>query len=399
MIKKTQQNDGLGKIDLKIFEKQEKFDESDIYWKRFVIVNILNGAKHIAKISRLLFQNFTIQKINSFYREVNINLKLNHPAIQKCYGYSLTNFKDKLKPVVIMEPVTKGSIKTNINSDQFNSTKKLINLFGIASGMAYLHSHNILHKNIDIKNIYLDRSMYPKISGFENCKEIPENEPLKEFRINGKVEYIAPEVLFNLEYSKASDVYAFGILMYQIILQRKKPYKYSANAWLSKSGKRPKFDAPIHKAYKNLIERCWSQDPKMRPTFDQIVNELKTNSEFIIKEEDDDEIKPIPALKYLKGKKPLLRIEKVDKDEYFKYIKFIEESHLSFDDSKIKINLDEMMKLRTHVFDQTKIPFYIWDLCKSDKRLQYLEELLEETCTDDKKYQIRQSFFPFLEPE
>ena len=60
---------------------------------------------------------------------------------------------------------------------------------------------------------------------------------------------------------------------------------------------RPEFTDKIPKVYQNLVKKCWSEDPSSLPTFDEIVHELKTNPEFIT--------------------------ESVDKDEYFKYIKYI----------------------------------------------------------------------------
>lgn len=72
-----------------------------------------------------------------------------------------------------------------------------------------------------------------------------------------------------------------------------------------------------------MIERCWSQERSSRPTLDEIVNELKTNHDFIT--------------------------EKVDEKEYQKYIKFIEESSISFKNIKTKINF-----LKSFIYHQKR---------------------------------------------
>lgn len=88
-------------------------------------------------------------------REVNIISKLNHPSILKFICYSPINFKKKNKPVIITEFASNGSLKDlisaereKINNPNWNDTRKLIVIYGIASAMSYLHSHNILHRDL-----------------------------------------------------------------------------------------------------------------------------------------------------------------------------------------------------------------------------------------------------------
>ena len=71
---------------------------------------------------------------------------------------------------------------------------------------------------------------------------------------------------------------------------------------------RPKFKDPIPECYQELITSYWVKNPEERPTFDQIIEQLKNNEDFIT--------------------------ESVDKDEYLNYIDFIENSDMFFDPSK-----------------------------------------------------------------
>lgn len=84
--------------------------------------------------------------------------------------------------------------------------------------------------------------------------------------------------------------------------------------------KRPVIEETMcNKAYKNLIERCWSQDPKSRPSFSEIVNELERNFDFIT-----------PNINY---------------EEYRRYIKFIKESPIYFDSTKQILTVEHILKL------------------------------------------------------
>ena len=98
----------------------------------------------------------------------------------------------------------------------------MIVTYGIASAMNYLHSHDIIHRDLKIKNVLLDRKK-PKLSGFNIAKQLNKNKPIyKSKHIKGTPAYLAPEVYSNNEYSKASDVYSFGFLVFELFTNEKR---------------------------------------------------------------------------------------------------------------------------------------------------------------------------------
>ena len=86
--------------------------------------------------------------------------------------------------------------------------------------MKYLHSNNILHRNLKPSNIILDQSFYPKLSDFGICNQLLIMNSMT-FQSITKIQsssfYQAPEILSSEEHTKESDVYSFAMVVYEIL--------------------------------------------------------------------------------------------------------------------------------------------------------------------------------------
>ena len=109
--------------------------------------------------------------------------------------------------------------KSSMSLYGWDDTKKLINIYGIASGMKYLHSLNIIHCDLNPYNIFEDEHFFPNICNFGLSKRIQSNSdnnsPID--RAYGTLMYVPQEVLEEYYYSKAGDVYSFAMTMYEIL--------------------------------------------------------------------------------------------------------------------------------------------------------------------------------------
>ena len=252
------------------------------------------------------------EMLEDLLREINIMAKINHPSIIKYIGFSKKNFQNEQKPVIVSEYLPHGTLENLLQLSfddeappEFDYTKKLIILYGISSAMSFLHSNDILHRDLKPANILLDESLNPKICDFGISKF--EQTGDESSQLKGTPLFLAPEIIKDLQYSKAGDVYAFALIAYELIVNEQ-PFKGDNLFMLFqkvKNGFRPEFDGLIEDCYQSLIERCWSQEPSERPIFDEIKEELKNNDEFI-----NDEI---------------------NEEVYYEYIKYIDEYLASFE--------------------------------------------------------------------
>lgn len=117
---------------------------------------------YAGKISKLMIDEETKDSPEArlLFREINLMSLLNHPSVLQFYGYYPTNFDNDPLPTIITEHALNGSLQDiiklesqGLSPDDWTFTKKLINIYGIASGMSYLHSHNVLHRDLKPANI------------------------------------------------------------------------------------------------------------------------------------------------------------------------------------------------------------------------------------------------------
>lgn len=190
------------------------------------------------------------------------------------------------------------SIMLNNGPLQYTNTSRQIILAGVSRGMKYLHDRGIIHRDLKAGNILVDENFHHLITDFGMSKFSDAGHSRSQSQYGGTISYMAPEIIKNEKYYFKVDVYAFGILMFEIVsdsfsypeFEKGEISDFAFRIKVANEKYRPKFVVPVKKSLKNLIEACWSDDTNKRPTFGEIFDKLSSNSEeYLLDDVDIDE--------------------------------------------------------------------------------------------------------------
>ena len=147
--------------------------------------------------------------------------------------------------------------------------------FQIAQGMKYIHSWKIIHRDLKSSNILVNDDLHCTITDFGISRLTDKSRMTLNL---GTISWMAPE-LFGGDghYTEAVDVYSFGMLLWEIVA-RDRPH-LSFESWSIPEqvmgGLRPPIPSFCPFEFSDIINQCWSKNPAHRPTFSQLVVQLK----------------------------------------------------------------------------------------------------------------------------
>lgn len=234
-------------------------------------------------IAAKLFKSKGIEEQGqSFMREVESLFALEHPCIVKLKGFSFDIINENLPAALYMEYVDGFTLQQVLKTGGSNwtSTRKSIVIMEIAQGMRYIHSKGIIHRDLKPGNILLTKRYEAKICDFGESKFF-EHEDTMTNNV-GTLQYQSPEMMNGEKYDQKCDVYSFGVILFYIITGNYPNIPFPKIA----QGQRAQVPPNVVPFVSELIQKCWSQNPNERPSFDEIINIMKMN-EFSFFEDTD----------------------------------------------------------------------------------------------------------------
>uniref|UniRef100_UPI00358EB60C serine/threonine-protein kinase PLK4 n=1 Tax=Myxine glutinosa TaxID=7769 RepID=UPI00358EB60C len=149
--------------------------------------------------------------------EVEIHCQLKHPAVLELYNY----FEDRHYVYLVLEMCHNGEVGRFLKQRGKPFSEEQVRQFmnQLVSGMLYLHSHGILHRDLTLANLLLSQEMNVKIADFGLAAQLQlPNE--KHYTMCGTPNYISPEVATQGPHGLAADVWSLGCMLYTMLVGR-----------------------------------------------------------------------------------------------------------------------------------------------------------------------------------
>ncbi|XP_061623049.1 tyrosine-protein kinase JAK2 [Phyllopteryx taeniolatus] len=235
-------------------------------------------------------QDSTAEHIRDFEREIDILKSLQHDNIVKYKGVCYSAGRRNLR--LIMEYLPYGSLRDYLmkNKERIDRKKLMHYVSQICKGMEYLSSKRYIHRDLATRNILVESEQRVKIGDFGLTKVLPQDKEYYMVKEPGEspIFWYAPESLSESRFSVASDVWSFGVVLYELFTHSEKNCSPPAIFMsmmgndkqgqlivyhlmeLLKSGSRLPQTVHCPDEMYEIMAECWDNDSGLRPSFNEL---------------------------------------------------------------------------------------------------------------------------------
>uniref|UniRef100_A0A3P8V459 Focal adhesion kinase 1 n=1 Tax=Cynoglossus semilaevis TaxID=244447 RepID=A0A3P8V459_CYNSE len=216
-----------------------------------------------------------------FLQEALTMRQFDHPHIVKLMGVITEN------PVwIIMELCTLGELRSFLQVRKYSLDLATLILysFQLSTALAYLESKRFVHRDIAARNVLVSTADCVKLGDFGLSRYMEDSSYYKASKGKLPIKWMAPESINFRRFTTASDVWMFGVCMWEILMYGVKPFQGVKNNDVIgriENGERLAMPPQCPPTLYSLMTKCWSYDPSKRPRF----TELKTQLSTILEEE------------------------------------------------------------------------------------------------------------------
>lgn len=210
-----------------------------------------------------------------FLREAQIMKRLRHPKLIQLYAVCTMQ-----EPIyIITELMKNGSLLDYLQKDKGTTLRisdQIEMAAQVASGMAFLELQNYIHRDLAARNVLVGENNICKVADFGLARVfMQENENVYEAREGTKfpVRWTAPEAINENKFTIKSDVWSFGILLYEIMTFGQMPYPAMTNYQVVQrvpQGYRMPCPLNCPKVLHDIMMDCWKDNEQDRPTFETL---------------------------------------------------------------------------------------------------------------------------------
>lgn len=238
------------------------------------------GRREVLVAVKTLRWGVTDREKAVFLTEAGVLGQFDHPNVLKLEGVVTHGPPER----IITEFMENGPLDAFLreNEDQFSVLQLVGMVRGVGAGMRYLSERNFVHRDLAARNVLVNSNLVCKVSDFglsRLMRGLERNMPTYTASLGTKVpvRWTAPEAFQHRKFSSASDVWSFGVLMWEVMSYGERPYWDMSNQEVMKAvADQYRLPAPHNcpAALHSLMLQCWQADRGDRPGFDTLLSSL-----------------------------------------------------------------------------------------------------------------------------
>ncbi|KAK7097302.1 tyrosine-protein kinase Btk-like [Littorina saxatilis] len=245
------------------------------------------GAGCFGSVHKGLFKGMTVavKKLkentmseDSFKEEARTMTQLSHKNLVQLYGVVT-----KKRPMcIVTELMRNGALNNYLQRHRARLSQQAARLLDIciqvSQGMTYLESRKFIHRDLAARNCLVGENTVIKVADFGLARYVLDDEYQSSAGTKFPVKWAPPEVLQYTRFSSKSDVWAFGILMWEIFTCGEMPYRDKRNVdvvdYVVTQNKRLSKPSNCPMIIYQVMMRCWDKEPEVRPSFVELQKQL-----------------------------------------------------------------------------------------------------------------------------
>ncbi|XP_052725192.1 LOW QUALITY PROTEIN: probable serine/threonine-protein kinase SIS8 [Vigna angularis] len=232
---------------------------------------IWNGSDVAVKV---YFGNgYTEETLQDYRKEIDIMKRLRHPNVLLFMGAVYS--QERL--AIVTELLPRGSLFKNLhrNNQTLDIRRRLRVALDVARGMNYLHHRNppIVHRDLKSSNLLVDKNWTVKVGDF-GLSRLKDATLLNTKSGRGTPQWMAPEVLRNEPSNEKSDVFSFGVILWELMTQSipwKNLNSLQVVGVVGFMDRRLDLPEDLDPHFASIIDDCWQSDPERRPSFEELI--------------------------------------------------------------------------------------------------------------------------------